>query len=871
MRARALLVLLLVLAGLAGCASVPESSPVQVLRRVGDGDAPVLPPGPVDGSNALDLVRGFVYASGSSPDRHGAARRFLAPEAADWDDGTGVTVLTEQFDTVYPTSVDPESGMRTVRIRGTALGRLTPGGWFEASQAPVQIDVNVVRRDGQWRIARLPGGVLVRMSDFRVNYRTVKTWFVDPVRRVAVPDLRYLPGSPARAQAARAMELLLAGPSTALQGAASTMFVTNAQLRSNVAASPDGALIVDLTQLGDLDEAGRRLLAAQVVLSLAEVSVGRVRLLADGAPLLPDRPDLTRDDVASLIAEPAPTTVPALVVYNGRVHQLNGGQLDTALPGPIGNGEVAVQSAASSPDGRRVAVVAADGPRRRLLLGGAEGAVGPRRSGGGDDEPAVVGAQRIRGLDGPGRHDGGPGVLDPDGNARVAPVNARELTGMGPIQDLRLSRDGLRVAAVVRGGLYTAALARSPDGDVTVRNVRSVAAVGPGRGRRGGLAGGRDDRGGESPHGRSGLPGVGGRADLGPAARQQPHAAAARGRRRAEPARAGDGPVRGVELRGRGPRVLAPARGRRPGRGAALPRLTRRVPRPAARLLATTPPVDNSAVPAVVGPVPSSPSGTLAACPPPRTLLRRCRPAFCSPPCSTCSCPAPAVAVPRPGRGGVPAAPPGSARSGGRCCPVARRSWRPAATAVRCVRRCSRTRSAGGGTSPVRWPRCSLPRSHRPRARRRCGWYPRPPGRPQRAPAAVTTCSGCAGSWPGPTPGCGWRRRCGSVGGRATRSGWTPRRASRTSPGGSASTRGHCLRAPATVILVDDVVTTGATLRACRAALVGAERDVTAAVVLADATTPSTSRNTRLGAGKTTYCRTCTDRGHSNLRSVAGL
>ena len=159
---------------------------------------------------------------------------------------------------------------------------------------------NVVRRDGQWRIARLPGGVLVRMSDFRVNYRTVKTWFVDPVRRVAVPDLRYLPGSPARAQAARAMELLLAGPSTALQGAASSMFVTNAQLRSNVAASPDGALIVDLTQLGDLDEAGRRLLAAQVVLSLAEVSVGpgpaarRRRAAAAGPP----RPDPGRRRVA---------------------------------------------------------------------------------------------------------------------------------------------------------------------------------------------------------------------------------------------------------------------------------------------------------------------------------------------------------------------------------------------------------------------------------------------------------------------------------------------------------------------------------------------------------------------------------------------
>ena len=469
------LILLLVFVALTGCASVPASSPVQVLRRVGEGDTPLLPPGPADGSNALDLVRGFVYASGSSPDRHGAARRFLAPEAAGWDDGVGVTVLDEQFDTVYPTTVDPEGQTRTVRIRGTALGRLTPGGWFEAAQAPVQVDVNVVRRDNQWRIARLPAGVLVRLSDLRANYRTVRSWFADPVRRVVVPDLRYLPGSPTGAQAARAMELLLAGPSTALQGAATSMLPPGAQLRANVATSAEGSLIVDLTQVGDLDEAGRRLLAAQVVLSLAEVSVGRVRLLVDGAPLLADHPDLTRDDVAALAGDPAPApAVPALVVYGGRVHQVTGAQPDTPFPGPVGNGELAVQSAASAPDGRRVAVVVADGPRVRLLAAGPDGVAAP------------VGPESAR-MTRPSWAPGGVEVwtvldstqvtrvlLDGDGAPRTDRVDAVPLTALGPVDDLRLSRDGLRVVAVVRGRLYTAAVARSPDGDAMIRNVRPL-------------------------------------------------------------------------------------------------------------------------------------------------------------------------------------------------------------------------------------------------------------------------------------------------------------------------------------------------------------------------------------------------------------
>ena len=271
-------------------------------------------------------------------------------------------MLDEQFDTVYPTSVDPEGDTRTVRIRGTALGRLTPGGWFEAAQAPVQVDVRVVRRDGQWRIARLPGG----RARADVGLPRQLPHRQDLVRRSRAPGRRAGPalpaGHPARAQAARAMELLLAGPSTALQGAASSMLPPGAQLRSNVATSPEGALIVDLTQVGELDETGRRLLAAQVVLSLAEVSVGAgpAARRRRAAARRPPRPDPRRRGVAGRRAG-AGADVPALVVYGGRVHQLDGAQPTPRCPGRSATASWRVQSAASSPDGRRIAVVAADG------------------------------------------------------------------------------------------------------------------------------------------------------------------------------------------------------------------------------------------------------------------------------------------------------------------------------------------------------------------------------------------------------------------------------------------------------------------------------------------------------------------------------
>lgn len=475
-RGRAAALLAVVLLGAAGCASVPDSSPVQVLRQVGSEDAPP-PAGPVDGSNPLDLVRDFVTASGSSTDKHAAARAFLAPEAANWDDTAGITVLDGQIDTVpAPGAADPATGRTTIRIRGTQIGRVTTAGAFEPLQSSFQLDVDVVRRDGQWRISRLPNGVVVPLSIFRDDYRTVRTYFVDPTRRVAVPDLRYLPTVPASAQPARAIDLLLAGPSQALQGAAVSQLPAGARLRSNVAASSDGAVVVDLTGLGDPDDASRRLLAAQVVLSLSEVNVGKVRLLVDGEPLVAGHPDWTRAEVAGLAADTAPgAEVPALVVAAGRVEQLSGQGASTPLPGPVGNGTYDAESAASTVDGRHLAVVARTRGGRTLLVGGgSDGGVAPVTlaahsmtrpswSPTGTEVWTVLDGRTVARVS-----------IGTDGQVRTDTVAADELTMAGPVTDLRLSRDGLRIVAVAGGGLYAAAVARTIDGVVAVRDVRRL-------------------------------------------------------------------------------------------------------------------------------------------------------------------------------------------------------------------------------------------------------------------------------------------------------------------------------------------------------------------------------------------------------------
>lgn len=458
---------------LGGCATVPGDSTVQVLRKITEGDGPELPPGPTDNANPLDLVRGFVNASGSSDNHHAAARRFLTVGAQSWDDSASLTVLADEFDTVYARTPG-ESSRAVVRLRGNQLGRRTSDGSFMQAGAPVEIDIQVAKEGGQWRIDGPPSGTIVRLTDFQANFKPVRAYFMDPVQPSPVPDLRYLPANPARTMPSRMVDALLAGPSQALAGAAVTAIPPTARLRSNVAETPDGAVIVDLTELGELDDDQRRMLAAQVVFSLAEVNVGRVRLLDDGAPMLTDHAVVARDSFPELASanDPRPD-VSGVVVVNGRARTLAPTGLGDPLAGPPGSGAYDLSSATLSADGQWLAAVNRM-TGRQLLVGRVGGPLVPT---------GLQGSALTRPTWGPSGSEvwtvrNGAAVtrllIDQAGHATPAPVDDSALTALGQISDLRLSRDGMRVAAIVNGMLAVGAVSRSPAGAVAVRNVRML-------------------------------------------------------------------------------------------------------------------------------------------------------------------------------------------------------------------------------------------------------------------------------------------------------------------------------------------------------------------------------------------------------------
>lgn len=477
-----LLALLFAALVLAGCANIPaQTQPKVVLDDAVADPAPIS--GPARDIDQFSLVQAFLDNAGNVA----AAKTYLTEEARETWPGDGNPIIVKD-DVAYRPEIpaagvpeDKDPNVEVITLTTREVGSLkSDGSYYPTIDGKPRQDRLVLRRqpDNQWRIAELPSTRLIAQQRFSGSFRRVNLQFFDPAQKVLVPDPRWVADEPRDTLESRVLELLFAGPSEALQGAVVSS-LEGVTTHTNIVRDSDGAIRVNLTNVDGKSLEERNRMVAQIVNSLSGVTLNQLRLLDNDSALIPDRQDWRTGDVPTydVLATPK-SDLTGLAVEGRKIISLRDGR---PIAGPAGSGAYDLASAAQSLDGGHLAVV-------ERVNGGVRLRIGPI-----NQELFAVTLDRATSLTRPtwtpGSAEGEPGnevwtvlnettvlraVRTAQGGWSVLPVNASDLTrGGGRITELRLSRDGVRVAAVVNGQVQVASIVRTDD-SVTIRSPRTL-------------------------------------------------------------------------------------------------------------------------------------------------------------------------------------------------------------------------------------------------------------------------------------------------------------------------------------------------------------------------------------------------------------
>ncbi|MFJ8967208.1 LpqB family beta-propeller domain-containing protein [Lentzea sp. NPDC102401] len=470
--------LVLVLVTLTGCAAIPTNTqPKPIGSKDSKASNTPVAPEPRQNIDPFMLVRDFLNATANPDSDYAAARAFMTPEANKNWDTKNPTIIETGFSTV-PTSQAAQDKTQTVLLQGNYVGRLGSDNAFVPQLGEFRIPVKVERTsDNQWRISEPPLGVYMPQNLFNTTYRRVTLYFYNPEFTVLVPDPRYVVIPPATSIPTRVTELLIAGPGDAVRDTLVSALGQETEKFSDTKESDDGAMEVNLTNVGkDLTPEKRKQIVAQVVKSYSGITSSRVRVLVDGQQILPDQRDYRPSDVSATAGETLlalNANLQGMLVTDGSIRSLTDGN---PIKGPAGAGAYSAVSAAQSLDGSRLAVVSREGGGMRLRVGELE-----------QDLSEVD--QRATTLSRPTwQLSTGQGTevwtaVDGNSVARVTRsdngswtakgVNITDILPFGSISELRLSRDGTRAALVIAGKLYIASVVRNNQ-DVSLRSPRQL-------------------------------------------------------------------------------------------------------------------------------------------------------------------------------------------------------------------------------------------------------------------------------------------------------------------------------------------------------------------------------------------------------------
>ncbi|MBB0244114.1 hypothetical protein FNQ90_08315 [Streptomyces alkaliphilus] len=504
---------------LSGCASMPGSGSVQRVdsdrRADADSQVRVFGVSPQPGALPQDIARGFLEAITSDEADYATAREYLTPEAAEnWDPMAGTTVLADG-PLLAGRPADPalDGTGFAFEISGTRLAVVDGGHVYGPDEGTYRERLSLVQVDDEWRIDRLPDGLVLGESDFRRIHRAVNRYYYADVGPEASP----VPGAsgvlvadPIQVRSrvdpvGEAVAALIEGPSPWLEPVVRTYFPEGARLMGDSRPAPDESGVLTLRLAGLPADTGRTLcerMAAQTlhtVRGVGSAEVTEVRLATRAGR-----------ELCSLTSLEAQTRAPGLLIgTQERQYLLDDERRLVAIEeegqprpvaGPLGREgpgprAVAVRrdeevAAAVSADGSTVWVTELTGDADTLgepLYVSASGTGSPggalSEEGAGETDP-VDGGDTDGGADDAGATGTADGSEEPGGAGDGGDPDTADAPFTAPVGGVSTpSWDGLgdlwfadRDAEAVSGG--TGALYRLPRGgtvpqEVEVRGLRS--------------------------------------------------------------------------------------------------------------------------------------------------------------------------------------------------------------------------------------------------------------------------------------------------------------------------------------------------------------------------------------------------------------
>jgi len=455
-----------------GCSTLPSDTGPQVVgtyQRQEDSPGEVIAPQPGDDPDLT--LRDFYQASAVPGNDHEVARGFLTDTARGAWDASGDVMVVDSLDIVTAPANKQSSkdNERAFTVRGTIIGRLKSGGAYVPENEGYEAVIYMKMQDDRWRVDGLPAGVVMERNEMRNHYAPQSLYFYKQSNDVLVPDRRWLYKGGEESESTL-ITLLMEGPSASIAPA------TRRAAGENVTyAGYDREQGYQFEGLVDLDAHDRTLFAAQLVWTLSKAGhTGPFKVKADGGDLVEGMDSLSVDDFADYNPEESSTALSKLYALNeGNLLEVDDGVAEPVQSTLGSSGDV--QSVDVADSGLVAAVRRKSNNDFSLQIGELDGQL----------QDAVDGPTLAR----PTFEYNGQAawtVVDGDRIVRVvrskttgriskSEVDARSIDDIeGEISVIRLSHSGARVAMVIDGHVYIAAVAQSSSGDKRIVNAREV-------------------------------------------------------------------------------------------------------------------------------------------------------------------------------------------------------------------------------------------------------------------------------------------------------------------------------------------------------------------------------------------------------------